>query len=35
MIHNSEYSTELVIFNAQKEDAGFYTCRIENDMGVR
>jgi len=35
MIHNSEYSTELVIFNATKEDAGFYTCRIENDMGIR
>ncbi|KAI6177350.1 hypothetical protein M3Y97_00897500 [Aphelenchoides bicaudatus] len=35
VIHNSDYSTELVIFDAQKEDAGFYKCQIENDMGVR
>ncbi|KAI6229380.1 hypothetical protein M3Y95_00525000 [Aphelenchoides besseyi] len=35
MIHTSENSTELAIFNAQKEDSGFYTCRIENDMGIR
>ncbi|CAD5217613.1 unnamed protein product [Bursaphelenchus okinawaensis] len=34
-VHTSDNSTELCIFNAQKEDGGFYSCRIENDMGVR
>ncbi|KAI6185121.1 hypothetical protein M3Y99_01644500 [Aphelenchoides fujianensis] len=35
MINTTDFSTELVIFNAQKEDAGFYSCRIENDEGIR
>ncbi|CAD5222326.1 unnamed protein product [Bursaphelenchus xylophilus] len=34
-VHTSDNSTELCIFNANKEDGGFYSCRIENDMGVR
>jgi hypothetical protein len=35
MIHVSEYGSELVILDAEKTDSGFYTCRIENPMGVR
>uniref|UniRef100_A0A914YWR0 Ig-like domain-containing protein n=1 Tax=Panagrolaimus superbus TaxID=310955 RepID=A0A914YWR0_9BILA len=35
MIYVSEFSSELVIMDAQKIDSGFYTCRIENPLGVR
>ncbi|KAI1725598.1 immunoglobulin i-set domain-containing protein [Ditylenchus destructor] len=35
MITAGEGNTELVIFDAEKLDSGFYTCRIENDIGVR
>jgi len=35
MITAGDGMTELVIFDAQKCDAGFYTCRIENFSGVR
>uniref|UniRef100_A0A915CY96 Ig-like domain-containing protein n=1 Tax=Ditylenchus dipsaci TaxID=166011 RepID=A0A915CY96_9BILA len=35
MITAGDGVTELVIFDAQKSDAGFYCCRIENDSGVQ
>uniref|UniRef100_A0AC34RIZ1 Ig-like domain-containing protein n=1 Tax=Panagrolaimus sp. JU765 TaxID=591449 RepID=A0AC34RIZ1_9BILA len=35
MIYSTATSSELVIMEAQKSDAGFYTCRIENPLGVR
>uniref|UniRef100_A0A7E4V6J8 Ig-like domain-containing protein n=1 Tax=Panagrellus redivivus TaxID=6233 RepID=A0A7E4V6J8_PANRE len=35
MIVTSEYSSELTIMSAQKAEAGFYSVRIENSMGVR
>uniref|UniRef100_A0A0N5A311 Ig-like domain-containing protein n=1 Tax=Parastrongyloides trichosuri TaxID=131310 RepID=A0A0N5A311_PARTI len=35
MINNGDNSSELVIFNAEKIDSGFYTCRIENNLGIR
>uniref|UniRef100_A0AAF5DJW1 Ig-like domain-containing protein n=1 Tax=Strongyloides stercoralis TaxID=6248 RepID=A0AAF5DJW1_STRER len=35
MINDGENSSELIIFNAEKNDSGFYTCRIENNLGIR
>uniref|UniRef100_A0A0K0G513 Ig-like domain-containing protein n=1 Tax=Strongyloides venezuelensis TaxID=75913 RepID=A0A0K0G513_STRVS len=35
MINNGDNSSELIIFTAEKSDAGFYTCRIENNLGIR
>uniref|UniRef100_A0A914E5A7 Ig-like domain-containing protein n=1 Tax=Acrobeloides nanus TaxID=290746 RepID=A0A914E5A7_9BILA len=35
MIYTSESCSELVIYDAKKSDSGFYTCRIENPLGVR
>uniref|UniRef100_A0AC35U581 Ig-like domain-containing protein n=1 Tax=Rhabditophanes sp. KR3021 TaxID=114890 RepID=A0AC35U581_9BILA len=35
MINLSEYSSELIIFQTEKSDNGFYSCRIENPLGIR
>jgi hypothetical protein len=35
MVYVSEISSEVIIMDAEKNDSGFYTCRIENPMGVR
>ncbi|CEF70985.1 Immunoglobulin subtype 2 domain and Immunoglobulin subtype domain and Immunoglobulin-like domain and Immunoglobulin I-set domain and Immunoglobulin-like fold domain-containing protein [Strongyloides ratti] len=35
MINSSDNLSELIIFNAEKNDSGFYTCRIENNLGIR
>ena len=35
MVLASDGQTELTLFSAQPCDTGFYTCRIENDTGVR
>ncbi|KAH7732304.1 striated muscle preferentially expressed protein kinase-like protein [Aphelenchoides avenae] len=34
-IYTDERSSEVAIFNSDKSDAGFYTCRIENDLAMR
>ncbi|KAE9551942.1 hypothetical protein FO519_004843 [Halicephalobus sp. NKZ332] len=35
MLQSTATGSELIVLDAQKSDAGFYTCRIENPLGLR